>query len=240
MISSPWMAALTNTTGPGRLPWMTCTGSVTGWWLASTLTGSSTVRRLPAAMSTLPMRKAARGSALATGAGLARRGVVLDELDDLAGHVDAGGGFHALQTGRGIDLHDHRAVVAAQQVHAGPVQAHRLGRTHGGGALFVRALDRLGAAAAMQVGAELAFGPGALHGGDHLLAHHQRADIGAAGFLDELLHQDVDLGAAEGLDHRLRRAPRFAKHHADALGAFEQLDDHRRAAAELDQLVGVG
>ena len=80
--------------------------------------------------------------------------------------------------------------------------------------------------------------PGSLHGRNDLAADDQSADVAAFGFLDELLHQDGDFGAVEGLDHRLRRFVGFAEHHADALRAFEQLDDHRRAADDLDDLVG--
>src|SRR5690606_40452138 len=54
-----------------------------------------------------------------------------------------------------------------------------------------RDADDFRGAAAMQVGAELAFLGGALHGGDDLVADHEAADVGAAGFLDEFLHQEV-------------------------------------------------
>ena len=59
------------------------------------------------------------------------------------------------------------------------------------------------------------------------------------GLLDELLHQDVDIGALKRLDHGLRGLHRVAQHHADALGAFEQLDDHRCAADEVDDVLGL-
>ena len=81
--------------------------------------------------------------------------------------------------------------------------------------------------------------PGAFHRRDDLAADHQRADIGAAGLLDELLHQDVHVGAAERFDHRFRRAVGIGQHHADALGALEQLDHQRRAAGELQHLFGL-
>ncbi len=55
----------------------------------------------------------------------------------------------------------------------------------------------------MQVRPELAFGARALHGRDDPAADDQRADVGSARFLDELLDQDIDTGAAERFDHRL-------------------------------------
>jgi hypothetical protein len=93
-----------------------------------------------------------------------------------------------------------------------------------------------GAAAAVQVGAELAGLGLALHGRDHLVADDEAADVGAAGLLDVLLHQDVGLQPHEGLDHALGRLLRLGQHHADALGALQQLDDQRRAADHLDQV----
>ena len=92
--------------------------------------------------------------------------------------------------------------------------------------------------AAVQVGAELAGRALPLHRGDHLAADHDAADVRALGFLDEFLHQDVGVQPLEGLDHRLGRVRRLRQHHADALGAFQQLDHQRRAAAHLDQLAG--
>ena len=97
-------------------------------------------------------------------------------------------------------------------------------------------LDQLGGAAAVEVGAELALLALALHGGDDLVADHEAADVGAAGLLDELLHQDVGVEPAEGLDDRLGGLRGLGQHHADALGALEQLDDQRSAAADLDQV----
>ena len=66
-------------------------------------------------------------SALAARAGAGRRFVFcrfhsletfFDKLDDQVGDVFFAGRFYALQAGRGIDFHDHRAVIGAQHVDA--------------------------------------------------------------------------------------------------------------------------
>ncbi len=88
----------------------------------------------------------------------------------------------------------------------------------------------------MQVGAEFPRLGLTLHRGDDLVANHEAADIGAAGFLDVLLHHDVLLEAHEGLDHRLGGLLGFAEHHADALGAFQHLDHQRGAVDHADQV----
>lgn len=54
---------------------------------------------------------AGHGSALAARPGLSLGAGLLDELDDGAGDVLAGGRLDALEAGRGIDLHHHRSVV---------------------------------------------------------------------------------------------------------------------------------
>ena len=94
-------------------------------------------------------------------------------------------------------------------------------------------LGEFGAAAAVEVRAEIVRRAGSLHRRDDLAADHQRADIGAARFLDEFLHQDVDVGPAEGLDHRLGRGHGLGENDADALRALEQLDDHGRPLTAL-------
>ena len=118
------------------------------------------------------------------------------------------------------------------------VEAQRLGRAHGGAALVLGDHHRLGLAAAMQVGAELARLARAHHAGHDLAADDQRADVGAAGLLDVLLHQDVHVGGAERLDDRLGRGRRLGQDHAAALRALEQLDDAGRAADLLDHVLG--
>ncbi|MNO64593.1 hypothetical protein D3C76_553250 [compost metagenome] len=88
----------------------------------------------------------------------------------------------------------------------------------------------------MQVGAELTGLGLALHRRDHLVADHEAADIGAAGFLYVFLHHDVVLQPHEGFEHRFGSLLGFREDHADALGAFQQLDHQRRAANHLDQV----
>src|SRR5690606_7018307 len=110
------------------------------------------------------VREAWQASALAPGAGLAGSSVLLDVADAEAGHVLAGGRLDALQSRRGIDLHYHRTVVGAQDIHPCHVQPHHLGRAYGGHALLGGDLDQAGAAAAVQIGAELPRPRLAFHG----------------------------------------------------------------------------
>ena len=88
----------------------------------------------------------------------------------------------------------------------------------------------------MQVRAKLAGLGLSLHGSDDFVADHQTADVGAAGLLDVFLHHDVGFQPHERLQHRLGGLGGFTHHHANALGAFEQLDYQRRAADHVDQV----
>src|SRR5215207_7289702 len=89
----------------------------------------------------------------------------------------------------------------------------------------------------MQVRAELALGTRSLHGGHRFAADNEHPDILAGGFLHILLDENGDLRAVKRLDHRLRRFVLLAQNDTDALRAFEQLDDHRRAADEFDDFI---
>ena len=64
--------------------------------------------------------------------------------------------------------------------------------------LFGRAgAHALGAAAAMQVGAEVALGRLPLHRRDHAATDHEAAHVGTARLLDEFLDQEVGVEAAQ-------------------------------------------
>src|SRR5436190_7611436 len=62
--SSPWMAPLTQTTGPGSRPCTTRTGRLTSPPVTSRVIGSSTSRAAPARTRTLPMAKDSLAMAL--------------------------------------------------------------------------------------------------------------------------------------------------------------------------------
>lgn len=49
LISSPWIAALTNTQGPGRAPWSTWSARLAARPVSWRLTGMASVRRSPGA-----------------------------------------------------------------------------------------------------------------------------------------------------------------------------------------------
>ncbi len=63
-------------------------------------------------------------SAFAPGPGAARPPVAFDKMDNLAGHVLAGGQFDAFEPRRGIDLHHYGAAPGLQNVHTRHVQAN--------------------------------------------------------------------------------------------------------------------
>jgi hypothetical protein len=129
-------------------------------------------------------------------------------------------------------------MVGAQEVDAGHVEADDLGGAHGGRALQRRDLYHRGAAAAVEVRTELAFAPLAFHRRHHAVADDQASDVGAACLFDELLGEDVGVEAAEGLDDRLGGLGGLGQDDPDPLGALDQLDDHRRAAADVDEVSG--
>ena len=142
--------------------------------------------------------------------------------------------FDAFQPRRGVDLHDQRAILAFQQVHTGHPQPHDLGRPHGGLLVYVVQLHRFGQAAPMHIAAEfLALGH-APHGRHHLIAHDKGPDVLAFALGHKFLDQNVLLLALQQFDDRLGRFDRLGQQHADALGAFQQFDDDRRAAHPLD------
>ena len=97
----------------------------------------------------------------------------------------------------------------------------------------------LGAATLVDVGAELAGRTDATHRGDDAAADDDDAQVGALRLADELLDDDVGLEPLERLEHALGSLLGLGEHDADALRALEQLDDDRRPAEALEQVVEV-
>ena len=91
----------------------------------------------------------------------------------------------------------------------------------------------------MQVAPELALLALALHRAHHLAIHDERADVGAAGLLDELLRDDAGLQAIEGLHHRARGVLALREDHAEALRTLQQLQDQGRTAHGVYYLIDV-
>jgi hypothetical protein len=60
LISSPWIAALRNSTGPSWRPWITCTGNDIGVYGDCPGRRRDRVSRLPGAMRWSPISKSAR------------------------------------------------------------------------------------------------------------------------------------------------------------------------------------
>ena len=71
---------------------------------------------------------------------------------------------------------------------------------------------------------------------DDLAADDERADVRTVGFVDELLDQDVLIQPMKRVDDRAGGPFRLGQHDADALRAFNQLDDHRRPVHETDAI----
>src|SRR5690606_31038397 len=88
----------------------------------------------------------------------------------------------------------------------------------------------------MQVGTKLTFCTLAFHGRDDFVTDNKTTDIGSTSFLDELLHQDIGFQAHEGFDYAFCRLAGFCQHHANALSALQEFDDHRRATDQFQQL----
>jgi hypothetical protein len=130
-------------------------------------------------------------------------------------------------------------VVRPDQVDAAHVETHRPGGAHGDRPLLGREPDLLGGGAPVKVGPELPGRALPAHGGDDPVADHEGANVGAAGLLDVLLHQDVGVELAERCYHRLGRLAGLGQHHAHALGALGELDHDRRATDRLQQAVDV-
>jgi hypothetical protein len=130
-------------------------------------------------------------------------------------------------------------VIGTQDIHAGDVQAHDPRGPHGSGPLFRRDLDQFRRSATMQVRAKLSLLRLAHHRCHHFFADDEAADVGAACFLDELLHQEVRIQAAECLDHAFGRLARFREYHAFSLRALEQLQYDGCATDQVQQVVGV-
>lgn len=109
--SSPWMAPESQTWGPGLLPLMTATGRYSCEPVGTLANGRSIRDLRPGATTRLPT---VIGSLRISGPRATTRcfqsGVVLDELDYLAGNVDAAGGLDALEAWGGIDLDDQGSI----------------------------------------------------------------------------------------------------------------------------------
>ncbi len=160
---------------------------------------------------------------------------LLDVLDDRAGDVLARRAFDPFQPRGGVHLHDLRAVGAFEHVDAGDAQAHDLRGADGGAGVDGVERDRLGAAAAVDVGAELLPLGDAAHGGDDAVADDEGADVASLALGDKLLDEHVLAGGLERLDDRLGDLLGVGEDDADALRAFQQLDDDRRAADAGDR-----
>ena len=77
---------------------------------------------------------------------------------------------------------------------------------------------------------------GAAHGGDHVIAHHERADILAARLGDELLQEDLLAQRPERVEHPLHLGGGVGDHHPDALRPLDELDDAGQTTDHLDGL----
>ena len=171
---------------------------------------------------------------------LGERDLAGDVVDDRAGDVELGGHLDALQPGRRVDLHHQRPVFAFEHVDAGHAESHDLRRAHGRALVDGVEFDRLDRSTAVHIRAELVTRSRPSHRGDDAVAHDEGADVTAAALGDELLNEHVLLRGVQRLDDGLGDLHLRREDHADALGAFEQLDHHGRTADPLDRGTHVG
>ena len=147
--------------------------------------------------------------------------------------------FDAFEAGRGIHLHHDRAVVRAEQIDAGDVESHGLGgarwrRCVPAGVIFTFSaepprwrFERNSPLAAWRFIEATTLPP----------TTTQRMSAPSA----SLMNSWTRMFALRSLKASMTDSAALAvsrEHHADALGAFEQFDHERRAAAHLDELAG--
>src|SRR5690606_14522712 len=146
-------------------------------------------------------------------------------VDDGACNVQARRRFDPFEARRGIDLHDLRAVLGFELVDAGDAQPHDLRGANGCLVIRLVELDDLGLAAAMHVASKLLALGHAPHGRHLTVTDHDRTNVFALAFGDELLNQHVLTGALQGFDDGFGDLDAVGQDHAYALSAFEQFDD---------------
>ena len=162
-----------------------------------------------------------------------------DVIDDHAGDVLTGGFLDAFQAGGAVHLHHDGAILGAQEVDSRHAKSHDAGRVDGGGTFLCGQFFQSSAPTTMKVGAKFALGTLSLHGGDDLVSNHQTTDVSSASFFDELLHEDVRVQATEGFDDGFSGLGGLREYDSDSLGAFQELDDERGAAANFDEAVSL-
>lgn len=156
--------------------------------------------------------------------------LIRDVVDDFAGDVEAGCSLDAFEAGGGIDFHDLGAVLALEHVDAADAQTHDLGGADGGFLVGRLKGDALCFTSAVDVGAEfLALGDAA-YGCYDAVSDDEGADVLAFAFGNEFLKENLLLGGVEGLDDGFCDLNLIREDDADALGAFEELDDDWCAA----------
>src|SRR5262245_49576774 len=100
--------------------------------------------------------------------GLAAPGPSFQDVAAVARHLGTARVLHSLDARRRVHLNDHGPAVGAKHVDARHVEAQHFGRALRRLALLLGEIDRLGLAAAVQIGAEFTGAASALHAGDDL------------------------------------------------------------------------
>src|SRR5262249_51746772 len=118
-----------------------------------------------------------------------------------------------------------------EHVHAGYAQTEDLRRMDRRPRIRRVELHPINATTAVDVTPELVAPRAAPHRGDDAASHDEGANVAPAALRDELLQEDVlAAGPLERLHDGLGDVRAVGEDDPDPLGAFEQLDDNRRAA----------
>jgi hypothetical protein len=113
--------------------------------------------------------------------------VFLHVLNDLAGDIKPGGLFDAFQARRRIDFHDDGPWLARSMSTPHTFSPRLLAARTAVARSSGDKLDHLRAPPRCRFERKSSFRPGPFHGSDNLAADDDRADVGAACFLDEFL-----------------------------------------------------
>ena len=89
----------------------------------------------------------------------------------------------------------------------------------------------------MKIGAEVIIQALAHHAGHDFAIDHESPDIDTGALGDKLLHHEAHAFDVKGLHHGLGGLLGFGQHDAVAVSAAGDLDDHRRAADLLEDVI---
>lgn len=163
----------------------------------------------------------------------ARGGEGLCAFNDGSGQVDSGGGFHVRQFRGGIDLEDFGTPSKFKEIDRTHLETAEDSGALGGFAYEGGRVVPFELSLASEAAREPSRAGGAADGRQGAPADDEDPHV-AGGFANVFLKHDAVAETEHGLESGLERLHRLAHHHPAALGALEQLDQHRHAAQVTD------